>query len=97
MKFLVTRNFNYKQKYQKNEFIFLILKYILYTEKLPLHIRLKANLLLSNKKNLIIKFRNRCFLTQKGFSFLRFFQLSRISFREKAANNNLPFISKSSW
>lgn len=97
MKFLSKRNLNYKQSYIKNEFVYLILKYILYSEKFPLSIRLKANLFLSNKKNFLIKYRNRCFLTQKGYSFLNFVQLSRISFRDKAANNELPFIKKASW
>lgn len=97
MKFLIKRNSNYKQQYLKKEIFCLILKYILYSEKIPLNIRLKANLLLSSHKNLLIKFNKRCFLTYKKGSFLNFSNLSRISFREQASFNKLFFIKKTSW
>jgi len=97
MKFLGTRNIKYKKLYFQTEILYLILKYIIFNEKFSLKMRLKASLFLSKNKNMLIKFRRRCFLTSRGRGILRFAQLSRIMFREKANFNLLPFLKKTSW
>ncbi len=40
---------------------------------------------------------NRCELCGRRHGFLRFFGICRICFRERAANGDMPGITKSSW
>lgn len=44
-----------------------------------------------------IRLRNRCLLTGRARGYLRKFKLSRICFRERAANGEIPGVTKSSW
>lgn len=41
--------------------------------------------------------RNRCLLTGRGRGYIRRFGLSRIEFREKALNGEIPGVKKISW
>lgn len=43
------------------------------------------------------RIKNRCRITGRPRSFIRKFGLSRITFREKALNGEIPGVTKSSW
>lgn len=43
------------------------------------------------------RLRNRCQLTGRPRGYLRKFKMSRICFRERASNGELPGITKASW
>lgn len=44
-----------------------------------------------------VRLRNRCLLTGRSRGFIRYFKLSRLSFREMALNGLIPGVTKSSW
>lgn len=74
------------------------LKFIINNKSCSSKIRWSASLLLSSyKKYCRTKLKQRCQLTNRSRSFLRFFQLSRITARNFACEGKLPFISKVSW
>jgi ribosomal protein S14 len=97
MKFLKIRNKNYLKTYIKNEYRYLILKYLISSKNIPIQFRFKCSLLLSKYKIFRTKYRRHCFLTARMRSNIRFFNLSRIKIRDLAANNALPFVEKYSW
>ena len=76
-----------------------ILKFIIHNETLSFKLRWEASLILSKilKHQPCSSLKNRCFLTGRGRGYSRFFNLSRIQIRNLARNNDLPFITKSSW
>ncbi len=43
------------------------------------------------------RIKNRCSITGRPRAFIRRFGLSRITFREKALNGEIPGVTKSSW
>lgn len=43
------------------------------------------------------RWKNRCVETGRPRAYMRHFGLSRISFREKASNGEIPGVTKSSW
>ena len=49
------------------------------------------------KKKSSVYLNNRCFLTGRGKSVQRFFNLSRLQIRKYALDNKLPYIQKASW
>ena len=97
MKYLIIRERSRRKKFQKIEAQYLALKFLVHNQKLSTSSRWEASLLLSkiSKGYLKVSLKNRFFITGRGFS--RFFNLSRIKIRELARNNELPFITKSSW
>lgn len=99
MKYLLSRERLRRQNFKEIEPKYIALKSIIHNQTLPNHLRWEASLLLSKiiKKNSRSSFKNRCFLTGRGRSYSRFFNLSRIQIRELARNQKLPFIKKSSW
>jgi len=60
-----------------------------------IHSSLELNKLPRNSSSVRIK--NRCIKTGRSQSVTRFFQLSRITFRELALKGFLPGVTKSSW
>jgi small subunit ribosomal protein S14 len=44
-----------------------------------------------------VRLKNRCAVTGRPRAFLRKFQLSRLVFRERALNGEIPGVTKSSW
>ena len=44
-----------------------------------------------------VRLRNRCKLTGRPRGYIRLFGLSRIKFRELAANGKIPGVTKASW
>ena len=74
-------------------------KYIIKNNLLPKNLRFnfinKLNLLPKNSS--LIRTRNRCFLTGRGRSVLRFCKLSRIKIRELASQGLLSGVKKISW
>lgn len=50
------------------------------------------------KKNAsFARVKNRCLITNRAYSVIRFFKLSRLSLREKARNGDLLGVVRSSW
>lgn len=49
------------------------------------------------RNRLAIRLKNRCTKTRRAKSVIRFFQLSRISFREAARSGNLLGVKRASW
>ena len=96
MKYLLSRERLRRQNFKEIEPKYIALKSIIHNQTLPNNLR---SLLLSKiiKKNSRSSFKNRCFLTGRGASYSRFFNLSRIQIRELARDQKLPFIKKSSW
>jgi small subunit ribosomal protein S14 len=99
MRFLLLRDRNTRRIFNKLEEEFLALKLISLNQAIHLSTRWEASIRLAQlvKKNSKIQFKNRCFLTRRGRSNMRFFNLSRIKIREYALARKLPFIEKSSW
>ena len=99
MKFLLIRERLRRAKFKEVEPQYLALKSIFHNQKLSKTVRWEAALLLSKtvKKNSFASFKHRCFLTGRARSTLQFFNLSRIQAIELARNNELPFVTKSSW
>merc|ERR1711998_450840 len=49
------------------------------------------------KNKSMVFLNNRCFLTGRGKSVQRFFNLSRLQIRDYASDNQLPYVRKASW
>lgn len=99
MRFLNLREKTARKVFNKLEEELLALKSISVNQRLPISVRWEASLRLTilAKNKSKIRFKNRCFLTGRGRSCTRFFNLSRIKIREYALSCQLPFIDKSSW
>jgi len=99
MKQLLSKERFRRENFKKIEAQYLALKYIIHNQQLTIELRWEASLLLSKilKQQSRVSLKNRCFLTGRGRGYSRFFNLSRIQLRDLARNNNLPFVSKSSW
>jgi len=99
MKNLLLKEYAKGKNFKKLETQYRALKFLIHNRTLPLKLRWEASLILSK----ILKYqpgsslKNRCFLTGRGRGYSRFFNLSRIQIRNLARNNDLPFITKSSW
>lgn len=67
--------------------------------KLPRFLRYRAAQLLNRlpRNSSRVRITNRCILTGRSHSVLRFCRLSRVKFRELALQGVLPGITKSSW
>ncbi len=44
-----------------------------------------------------VRLRNRCQVTGRGKGYIRYFGLSRLTFREMALNGLIPGVKKASW
>merc|ERR1711935_852797 len=99
MQFLNKRQAKFRNNFNNIEAEYRSLKSILRKQKIPLTIRWEASLRLSKlmKDKSAVFLNNRCFLTGRGKSVQRFFNLSRVQVREHASNNKLPYIQKASW
>jgi small subunit ribosomal protein S14 len=99
MKHLTIKERLLRQTFKEVETQYIALKAIIHNQTLSPFIRFEASLLLTKilEKKSRFSFKNRCFLTGRGRSYFRFFNLSRIKTRNLARNNDLPFIKKSSW
>jgi small subunit ribosomal protein S14 len=98
MKYLLIRERLRRKCFKSLETSFLALKFIIHNQKLSNSLRWEASLLLSKfSKTSRITLKNRCFLTGRARSYSRFFNLSRIQFRNLARNDFLPFVEKFSW
>jgi small subunit ribosomal protein S14 len=99
MQFLKKREVKHRNNFYSIEVEYRSLQSLLKNQKIPLRIRWEASLRLSklmkNKSSVFLN--NRCFLTGRGKSVQRFFNLSRLQVREHASNNALPYIQKASW
>jgi len=83
----------------KNEIKRLEYKCIIKNLNLPKQVRYEYVLKLNNldRNSSQIRVRNRCILTGRGRSVYSFCRLSRLKFRELAAQGKLAGIQKSSW
>lgn len=74
-------------------------KYIIKDSSLPKEKRINAFFLLNRlpKNSSPVRLRNRCIISGRGRGVLKFFQLSRIVFREKALKGQLPGVIRSTW
>lgn len=99
MKYLLVRERVRRKNFLKIESKYLALKAIIHNQKLSITIRWEASLLLSKlmKRNSLVSFKNRCFLTGRRRGYFSFFNLSRIQALNLARNNELPFVMKASW
>jgi small subunit ribosomal protein S14 len=99
MKYLLLRERFRIKKFEKLESQYRALKFLIHNQTLLVSLRWEASLLLSKilKQQSCTSLKNRCFLTGRGRGYSRFFNLSRIQIRNLARNNELPFITKSSW
>jgi small subunit ribosomal protein S14 len=99
MQFLNKRQRIFRNNFTNIEAEYRSLKCILKKQKIPLTVRWEASLRLSKlmKKKSAVFVNNRCFLTGRGKSVQRFFNLSRLQIRKYALDNKLPYIQKASW
>jgi small subunit ribosomal protein S14 len=99
MQFLKRREIKHRNNFYLIEVEYRSLQSILRNQKTPLKVRWEASLRLSRlmKNKSVVFLNNRCFLTGRGKSVQRFFNLSRIQVRKHASNNELPYIRKTSW
>jgi len=99
MKYLLSKSFSSREKFKKFETQYIALKSIKNNCNLPANVRWESQLLLNKlsqncSRNFI---KNRCFITGRAHSFIRFFRISRIQFRVLASNSELFGIRKSTW
>jgi small subunit ribosomal protein S14 len=97
MKSKLEKDLRYRKNFNKKEVLTLPSKAILKNERID--IKLRNNFFI---KNILIKdkryqIHNRCIISGRSRSFIRFFSLSRIKFRELALKGLLFGIKKSSW
>jgi len=99
MQFLNKRQVRHRNNFNNIEAEYRSLKSILRKQKIPLAIRWEASLRLSKlmKDKSAVFLNNRCFLTGRGKSVQRYFNLSRLQIRKYALDNKLPYIQKASW
>jgi len=99
MKYLILKENSRRIKFKNIETRYRALKFIAHNQNLSTSFRWEAFLLLSKylKKHSCILLKNRCFLTGRGRGYCRFFNLSRIQVRHLARNNELFFVTKSTW
>jgi len=99
MKKLILREHSRRNLFKKIETRYLALKFLVHNLNVSASYRWEASLLLSKflAQNSRVSLKNRCFLTGRGRGYSRFFNLSRIQIRNLSRNNDLPFVTKSSW
>jgi small subunit ribosomal protein S14 len=99
MQFLKKREVKHRNGFYSVEIEYRSLQSILKNQKIPLKIRWEASLRLSKlmKNKSMVFLNNRCFLTGRGKSVQRFFNLSRLQIRDYASDNQLPYVRKASW
>lgn len=76
-----------------------VLKQMIANVNLPIKERQTAQKKLSSlpRDSSPTRIRNRCLLTGRPRGYIRKFGLSRIAFRDKALNGEIPGITKASW
>lgn len=96
---LTIKDYKKRYKVKTSEFKWIVLKSIVYNQRLPLKYRLKAQDLLSKFPNncYFTRIRNRCIVTGRGRGVYSKYKLSRIKLREFSVNGLLPGVRKSSW
>lgn len=83
------KNFEYKR---------LLWLSIYQNQTLPKNLRRKFLLKLrANRNASFVRLKNRCIITNRAKSVIRFFQMSRIVFRNYAREGMLPGVKRSSW
>jgi small subunit ribosomal protein S14 len=99
MQFLKKREVKHRNGFYSVEIEYRSLQSILKNQKIPLKVRWEASLRLSKlmKNKSMVFLNNRCFLTGRGKSVQRFFNLSRLQIRDYASDNQLPYVRKASW
>jgi len=99
MKYLLSKENLRRINFKAIETQYRALKFIVHNQNLSTSFRWEASLLLSKilKNQSRTALKNRCFLTGRGRGYSRFFNLSRIQIRNLARNNELSFVTKSSW
>lgn len=99
MNTLINRDKKKRKLYSKNEYKRLQYKTLINDHSVPAEIRYhymqKLNELSRNSSPVRIK--NRCVFTGRGHGVYKFCKLSRIKFRELAAEGFLMGVTKSSW
>jgi small subunit ribosomal protein S14 len=97
MKAKIEKDLRYRSYFKKNESLALPIRALLKNEKLSKQLRESLYIGQPNTPDKRNKIRNRCVLTARSRSVIRFFSLSRIKFRELALKGLLFGIKKSSW
>jgi len=75
-------------------------RYLLHNQMLPLEGKLEFHQSLQRifrRNRLAVRLKNRCTKTRRAKAVIRFFQLSRISFREAARSGTLLGVKRASW
>lgn len=98
MKYLAIKNRKVTLNYEKFEQILLVLKFVLNNQTFSLDFRCRALVLFYRLVGAYkTRLKNRCFITNRSRSIIKFFRLSRISIRLLARSGELPFVKKHSW
>ncbi len=99
MKYLLSKENTRRLNFKNIETQYRALKFIVHNQNFLSSWRWQASLLLSKflKQHSSVLLKNRCFLTGRGRGYSRFFNLSRIQIRNLARNNEISFVTKSSW
>jgi ribosomal protein S14 len=99
MKYLKKKDNKNRIKYKNHEIKIKIYKFLFKNQVLDKKLKFfffKKYLLLKKQRS-ISKIKNRCILTFRGGSYIRDFQLSRISLKRWYSEGNLYSLKKSSW
>ena len=96
---LTSKDYKKRSKVKIYEFKWIILKSIIYNQKIPFNLRKKAQKILQNfpKDCYFTRIRNRCIITGRARGIYSKYKMSRIKLREYSLNGILPGIKKSSW
>lgn len=98
MKHLISKDLKRRNSFKKNEHKKNVLLSLYRNEKISPSFRfLLQTQLFSLIKGSKTRVRNRCLLSGRSHSVLRYFKLSRIQFRLFALSGFLPGVQKASW
>lgn len=87
-----------RQKVKNFEYKRLLWLSLYQNQKLPAKLRRKFLIKLrSNRNASFVRLKNRCLITNRAKSVIRFFQMSRIVFRNYAREGLLTGVKRSSW
>ena len=93
------RDLRRRQLCADNEVFRMLLKACMSDQRLPDSLRHQASRTLAHQSRDAsrTRVRNRCILTGRGRGVLRGFRLSRLQFRQMAANGFLPGVRRAQW
>jgi|SRR5690349_15299121 ribosomal protein S14 len=97
MKAKIEKDIRYRRRFLINELKTNIIKSILNNQKINMDLKQQIHLFKKSLSAHKARINNRCILTGRSRSYIRFFKLSRIKFKELANKGLLLGIKKSNW